>query len=99
MSRILLVSNRLPITVTAANGQGVVTRSAGGLAGALSSVHEQADSLWIGWPGGLPALPPQAVRQLAWQMAAMRFVPVQPYGAVPMRPSDGRPRAGRVAAR
>lgn len=76
MSRILLVSNRLPITVTAANGQGVVTRSAGGLAGALRSVHEQEDSLWIGWPGGRPALPPQAVRQLDWQMAAMRVVPV-----------------------
>ena len=76
MSRILLVSNRLPVTVTTARGQAVLTRSSGGLASALRTVHDREDSLWIGWPGDLPSMTAEQRRQLDWQMAGMRVVPV-----------------------
>jgi trehalose-6-phosphate synthase len=51
-ARLLLVSNRLPVTLRHEAGADVaVTRSAGGLATALARPHAERDSLWIGWPG------------------------------------------------
>jgi trehalose 6-phosphate synthase/phosphatase len=51
-ARLLLVSNRLPVTLRhEAGGDVAVTRSAGGLATALARPHAERDSLWIGWPG------------------------------------------------
>jgi trehalose 6-phosphate synthase/phosphatase len=52
--RILLVSNRLPVTVRQSAGELSVERSTGGLATGLSGLHDHAESLWIGWPGQLP---------------------------------------------
>ena len=51
-SRLLIVSNRLPVTLKS-NLQGDLSseRSSGGLATALSRMHAKQDSLWIGWPG------------------------------------------------
>jgi trehalose 6-phosphate synthase/phosphatase len=49
--RIIVVSNRLPITLKL-GAEGVEVRtSSGGLASGLSSVHASGKSLWIGWPG------------------------------------------------
>lgn len=49
--RVLLVSNRLPISV-ALTADGVHVRpSSGGLASGLRSVHSGGQSSWIGWPG------------------------------------------------
>lgn len=49
--RILLVSNRLPLSVRA-GAEGIeLTRSSGGLVAALRSPHERLGGLWIGWPG------------------------------------------------
>lgn len=51
-SRLLIVSNRLPVTIrTDADGNYRIERSSGGLATALSHTHTDLDSLWIGWPG------------------------------------------------
>jgi trehalose 6-phosphate synthase/phosphatase len=51
MPRLILVSNRLPVTV-ATKGDGVdVVASAGGLATGLRGHHDKSDSLWVGWPG------------------------------------------------
>lgn len=49
----IIVSNRLPVSVTKQNGELVFTPSSGGLATAMSSLDaKNADSrLWIGWPG------------------------------------------------
>jgi trehalose 6-phosphate synthase/phosphatase len=51
-SRVLIVSNRLPVTIRY-DAEGVlnIERSSGGLATALSRTHSERDSLWIGWPG------------------------------------------------
>ena len=49
--RVILVSNRLPISVHVEHGEVVVERSAGGLATGLSGYHDRGRSVWIGWPG------------------------------------------------
>jgi len=48
----IIVSNRLPVSVSKENGKLVYSPSSGGLATAMSSLGgEQAKRLWIGWPG------------------------------------------------
>ena len=49
--RVILVSNRLPISVRVEHGELVVERSSGGLATGLSGYHDRGRSVWIGWPG------------------------------------------------
>lgn len=51
MSRLLIVSNRLPISVQMQEGEFSYVPSAGGLATGLKSLHEEGDTLWLGWPG------------------------------------------------
>src|SRR5688572_29670959 len=51
MSRLLIVSNRLPVTLReTARGLGLES-SNGGLATALRRAHTRSRSLWVGWPG------------------------------------------------
>jgi trehalose 6-phosphate synthase/phosphatase len=51
MSRLLIVSNRLPVNISKEKGQFRVERSVGGLATGVGSVYKSQESLWIGWPG------------------------------------------------
>lgn len=51
MSKILIISNRLPVTVKKNEGNLEYEKSIGGLATGLKKYHEQADSIWVGWPG------------------------------------------------
>ena len=51
MSQILIVSNRLPVTVTKADGSLRYELSMGGVATGLSSYVKNRRSKWIGWPG------------------------------------------------
>ncbi len=51
MQRIILVSNRLPVTVEKRKGELHYHHSAGGLATGLNSIYVKDNSLWIGWPG------------------------------------------------
>ena len=51
MSKNIIVSNRLPVQVENKNQVWKFTQTSGGLATGLKSVHEEGDSLWIGWPG------------------------------------------------
>lgn len=51
MARIIIVSNRLPITIGRKEGELIYHPSAGGLATGLSSLDDSIDRLWIGWPG------------------------------------------------
>jgi len=76
VSRLLLVSNRLPVTVTVRDGRPVVEPSVGGLATGLRTPHERSGGLWIGWPGAHGPLDTQGERSLAAQLAAARTVPV-----------------------
>jgi trehalose 6-phosphate synthase/phosphatase len=51
MSRLLIISNRLPLNLSKEKGQIRVGHSVGGLATGIDSVHKSRESLWIGWPG------------------------------------------------
>ncbi|MCB0836689.1 MAG: trehalose-6-phosphate synthase, partial [Bacteroidetes bacterium] len=51
MSRIIIVSNRLPITVDRKKGELIYHPSAGGLATGLNSLEDPRERIWIGWPG------------------------------------------------
>lgn len=51
MSRIIIISNRLPITIQQkAEGWSFVP-SAGGLATGLMSLGDSMERIWVGWPG------------------------------------------------
>jgi trehalose 6-phosphate synthase/phosphatase len=76
MSRLLLVSNRLPVTVKA-DREGVnVVRSPGGLATGLSGPHERSGGLWLGWPGDVSRLTEAQRAQVEAQLAGLRCVPL-----------------------
>lgn len=51
MSRLILISNRLPVTVQRQDGALAYQKSIGGLATGLKSYHERSDSIWVGWTG------------------------------------------------
>lgn len=73
--RLLIVSNRLPVTVSVDGGRAVVRRSVGGLATGLRGPHEQGNGLWIGWPGQWP-VDRDAQADVDAQLAVLRAVPV-----------------------
>jgi trehalose 6-phosphate synthase/phosphatase len=54
MKRLILVSNRLSVSVDKKRGKLELKPSMGGLATGLSSLDQTEQMLWIGWPG-LPA--------------------------------------------
>jgi trehalose 6-phosphate synthase/phosphatase len=51
MRKLILVSNRLPISVTVDHGRLTTSDSAGGVASALSAIHDRERDRWIGWTG------------------------------------------------
>lgn len=55
--RLLVVSNRLPVTITKDKESGEYTfkMSSGGLVSALSGLKKMMSFTWIGWPGKLVA--------------------------------------------
>ena len=76
MPRLLLVSNRLPVTVKAEKEHVSVVRSAGGLATGLSGPHERSGGLWIGWPGDVSRLSSAQRAEVEAQLAELRCVPL-----------------------
>jgi trehalose 6-phosphate synthase/phosphatase len=53
--RLLIVSNRLPVSVGFAAGGLQILPSSGGLASGLRPWHERSGSIWFGWPGDISA--------------------------------------------
>lgn len=51
MAQVIIVSNRLPISVKKENARLVFSPSLGGIATGLSSYVEDPGNTWIGWPG------------------------------------------------
>jgi len=60
--RVLIVSNRLPVTLRESSGGVEVVPSAGGLVSGLRRYFESASATWIGWPGPLSAAASRAGR-------------------------------------
>ena len=55
MSRLILVANRLPVSLDLSNGQVKVQDSSGGLATGMRGLGKQEKTSWVGWPGGTPS--------------------------------------------
>lgn len=51
MSKTIIVSNRLPYKFSITGNKLRYSKSAGGLATGMLSIHEQGNSIWIGWTG------------------------------------------------
>src|SRR6185369_15514785 len=73
MARLLIVSNRLPVTVKTAGGATEVARSTGGLATGMKGPHERLGGLWIGWPGELDGLSTEARAEVDRKLAELRL--------------------------
>jgi len=89
MARLILVSNRLPITMEVNGNELAVARSAGGLATGLRGAHERSGGLWIGWPGDVSRITGAQKRQLEAHLAEMRCAPVYLTAAEVSRYYDG----------
>jgi trehalose 6-phosphate synthase/phosphatase len=76
MSRLIIVSNRLPVTVAEGADALTLTPSSGGLATALGRLHERTDGVWVGWPGEVRRASAEARLELARALEARRLVPV-----------------------
>jgi trehalose 6-phosphate synthase/phosphatase len=76
MGKVLIVSNRLPVTVKPKGDDFEITPSAGGLATGLRGPHQRSDSLWIGWPGALPRLDKASRTRLEEKLAGFKTAPV-----------------------
>ena len=76
-ARAIIVSNRLPISVSRVEGDLCVRASTGGLATGLAGVHRARGGLWIGWPGHSERLTPQESANLARQYRELNVVPVE----------------------
>lgn len=50
-NRLLIVSNRLPVTIQKRGSEFSIQDSVGGLATGLGSIYYSRNSLWLGWPG------------------------------------------------
>ena len=77
MSRLLLVSNRLPVTVARVDGEVVIEPSMGGLATGLSGPHRESGGWWIGWPGALSDLTAEERGFASEKLLGMRLLPIE----------------------
>ncbi len=76
--RLVVVSNRLPLTLRRTSGRWAAEPSAGGLATALTPVLRRTGGLWIGWPGDHPGDPdPQRAEAVARLQREHGFVAVE----------------------
>ena len=77
MPRVLIVANRLPVTLSPTETGVEVQKSSGGLATGLLRPHEQSGGLWVGWSGALEdELSDQQRAELDQRLAGLRLVSV-----------------------
>jgi trehalose 6-phosphate synthase/phosphatase len=74
--RLLIVSNRLPFRAYVEGEEVVLTPSTGGVASGLRVLHDETDSLWIGWPGDLSCMPRRHRTIVRTHMRNHHIVPV-----------------------
>jgi trehalose 6-phosphate synthase/phosphatase len=72
--RLVIVSNRLPITTNITGDQITFSKSSGGLATGLRGCHERTGGVWIGWPGLTSRLSKKQRSNLDRQLAELRIV-------------------------
>ncbi|WP_437835276.1 bifunctional alpha,alpha-trehalose-phosphate synthase (UDP-forming)/trehalose-phosphatase [Sorangium sp. So ce1153] len=89
MSRLLIVSNRLPVTVRVEQGDVAVVPSTGGLVTAIRGPHERHGGLWLGWPGDVSRLSAEQRQEVEEQLARLGTVPVHLTASEVRRYYDG----------
>ena len=77
MSRLIIVSNRLPVRVHINEDEVFYHHSVGGVATGISSLTEARDRLWFGWPG-LPVdfISPEHQKQILGDLKAKGCHPI-----------------------
>lgn len=77
MANLVIVSNRLPVSIKKVDGKLEFGQSMGGLATGLSDYTNRAGTKWIGWPG-IPSddLTKSERAQIARELRKMRCYPV-----------------------
>jgi trehalose 6-phosphate synthase/phosphatase len=77
MPHVIIVSNRLPVSVKKHDGKLVFSESLGGLATGLSSYVKDGKSVWVGWPG-IPReeLDDADMQQITLELAKRQCAPV-----------------------
>jgi trehalose 6-phosphate synthase/phosphatase len=76
VGRLILVSNRLPVTVRVDGAEVTVTRSPGGLANGLAGPHARLGGVWVGWPGDVSRLDVDGRAALEARLRELHAVPV-----------------------
>ena len=74
--RLMIVSNRLPVSARTTESVVGIVPSDGGLATALRPWHERSDALWIGWPGEMSAATDAQRDSFDQGLRERRIVPV-----------------------
>lgn len=75
MSKTIIVSNRLPISLRHRNGKFEFKPSAGGLATGLGSIYKEGENIWIGWPGNTVDDPEQRA-EIILELHDLKMAPV-----------------------
>jgi trehalose 6-phosphate synthase/phosphatase len=76
-NRLVIVSNRLPVTVVTQDGEVRLESSSGGLATGLAGAHERRAGLWVGWPGDTSTLTDAQAQHVRGEFDRQRIVPVE----------------------
>lgn len=76
-SRVIIVSNRLPVTLKSAGGQIEIVPSSGGLATALRGWHQKIGGPWVGWTGHTGSLDGEHFSAARDALAADGLVPIE----------------------
>ena len=78
MGKLIIVSNRLPVTVSKKKSKFSYQPSVGGLVTGISSLEMSQEQLWIGWPGiTLPGYSAKSdAKELKEKLAQDNFLPV-----------------------
>ena len=74
--RLLIVSNRLPVTARVDAGSVHFAEASGGLATGLRSWHERSGGVWIGWPGDVAGYTDAEREAIEQQLVVRRIEPV-----------------------
>ncbi len=84
MSSLLLVSNRLPVSVERWKGAVHLEQSTGGLVTGLSAFHDRSDTRWMGWAG----LARERLTTAEWRSLEKKLAKEYRYLNVPLSHSD-----------
>jgi trehalose 6-phosphate synthase/phosphatase len=77
MGRLIVVANRLPISISKSEGRFHIRESPGGLAVGLAALPDSLKRLWMGWPG-IPSeqLKPEEKEYIRRELAGGDCIPV-----------------------